>query len=268
MQEKSKRHKSLQTQAAQGRNCWQQWVPWPNWKGLAQLTLGIKSTQGNHTRLGQSGLLLGSHQQEAFPGTRSGLQHRAHQPATPWPTTTPLPAGISGTADISQGSAVISFCLAWHCTHMGKRARTLSSTVTRAVGLPQDTNMQLNTSAAPDNMLGTSQGCTCCLWDCAEISNTLSPGSVCLVFSGYCMIRMLLWLAYSWLEGSWSKPTVHLEGCFFSKLSTHAISTGIAELQQLTALNGTPHRPRKLWHNLQFSMSSQPCTMSSPASHL
>lgn len=29
---------------------------------------------------------------------------------------------LSGTADISQGSAAISFCLVQHCMHMGKRA--------------------------------------------------------------------------------------------------------------------------------------------------
>lgn len=41
-----------------------------HWKGLAQLTLG--GTQGSLARLGQPGLLLGSHQQEAFPGTLTG----------------------------------------------------------------------------------------------------------------------------------------------------------------------------------------------------
>lgn len=39
------------------------------WKGLAQLTLGIRGTQGSHAIPGQPGPLLGSHQREAFPGT-------------------------------------------------------------------------------------------------------------------------------------------------------------------------------------------------------
>ena len=74
-----------------------------------------------------------------------------------------------------------------HCTHVGKRAQRNhgchipSGTMTRTVALPQGTNTQLNTPAAPGNTLSMPQGCTHCLWDYdTEISNTL-PSRFCLL---------------------------------------------------------------------------------------
>jgi len=82
------------------------------------------------------------------------------------------------------------------------------------------------------------------------------------------MARMLLWLMHRWLEGSWGKAAAPLEGCFCSKPSTHTMSTGTAELQQLTTPYSAPRMPGKLRHNPQSSISSQPCATNPPASHL
>ena len=160
------------------------------WKGLAQLTLGIRGTQGSHARLGQPGLLLGSHQWEAFPGTLLGSSTELSSQQHLGP---PQLLCLQGSLGLLVFLRAQQLDAALHTRGQeGMEESWLpgtSSTVIRAVGLPQDTNMQLNTPEAPDNMLDTPQGCTCCLWDYSP-----SPGSVCLMFSGYCMATMLLWL--------------------------------------------------------------------------
>lgn len=151
-----------------------------------------QSIQGSKScQTGTARAVVGLPPMGSLPRDSSGLQHTALQPATPWLTTAALAAGISGTAGIFQGSAVISFCLVQHYTHVGKRAwrncgcQVPSSIVTRAVALPQDANTQLNTPAAPDTTLGMllhllPLGLQRRDFKCP------SPCSVCLMFSGYC----------------------------------------------------------------------------------
>lgn len=63
--------------------------------------------------------------------------------------------------------------------------------------------MQLNIPAAPDNILGHISGLHSLPLGLQHRDlKCPSSGSVCLMFSRYCMARILLWLAYSWLEGS------------------------------------------------------------------
>jgi len=135
---------------------------------------------GESAILGQPGLLLGSHQWKAFPGTLPGSSTELSSQQHLGPPQLLCLQGSLGLLLFlrAQQQQAFAGCSTTHT--QGRGHGGIVAAVTRATGLPQDTNRQLNTPAASDNLLGTSQGCTRCLWDyTTEISNTL-PSRFCL----------------------------------------------------------------------------------------
>lgn len=110
---------------------------------------------GESRHTGTARTLVGIPSAGSLPRDSAELQRIALQPATPRPTAAPLPAGISGTTGISQGSAAVSFCSVQHRTHVGEEG-------TEESWLP-----------------GTSQDRAPCLWDYCRNLKYPSPGSAC-----------------------------------------------------------------------------------------
>lgn len=75
--------------------------------------------------------------------------------------------------------------------------------MTRAVGLPQDRKNTAEHLCSPRQHPGRVSGLHSLPLGLQDTDlKHPSPGSLCLMFCGYCMAKMLLWLVYSWLKGS------------------------------------------------------------------